>query len=59
MIVFENNWVVLWIDASDWYFPLCIHYETYGNRHRPWALKIGFLCAELTVYLSEELRQKK
>ena len=45
------------IDITNWYFPLCFHYSTVGNRHRPWTFQVMFLCFQFTICIDEDSRR--
>ena len=44
-------------DITQWNFPICFHYTTVGNNHRPWTFQIGFLCFDFTICIDEDSRQ--
>lgn len=46
--------VVFYLDIDEWVFPLSFRYETIGNRHRPWTLKIELLCFSLVFRLNKD-----
>lgn len=41
-------------DINHWYFPICFHYATVGNNHRPYTLQIGFLCFNFIICIDED-----
>lgn len=43
-------------DITQWYFPICFHYQTVGNNHRPYNLQIGFLCFNFIICIDEYSR---
>lgn len=53
----KNGWVTFWFDPDEWCFPLSFHYSMVGNRHRPWAFRIDFLCFTLILNIHEDLRE--
>lgn len=54
----KNGLVCIYCDSAHWAFPLCFHYTTVGNRHRPWSFRIEFLCFGLVLGLNEYSRQE-
>ena len=44
-------------NLTEWYFPLCFHYSTVGNNHRPWTFQIMFLCFQFTIRIDEDSRR--
>lgn len=44
------------IDTTQWYFPICIHYQTVGNDRRPWTVQVKFLCFSFILCIDEDSR---
>lgn len=45
------------IDTTQWYFPICFHYQTVGNNRRPYNFQIKFLCFNFIICIDEASRQ--
>lgn len=54
--VTKNEIIELWLDTFEWVFPLSFRYQTFGNRKRPWAFSISFLCFEMIIKIAPESR---
>lgn len=54
--MYFNFGVILEYDTTNWYFPICFHYTTVGNNHRPWTFQINFLCFSLIICIDEDSR---
>ena len=48
--------VVFCFDIDEWVFPLCFRYESVGNDHRPWIVRIEFLCFSLVFPVDKNAR---